>query len=196
MLTNGIVEVPAIPADLRATLRARAAGMSPPHLHAELARRDPAMAARLRPSDPQRILRALEVIEATGQSLAVWQEAPAAPLLPPEQSVRLVLAVPRAELHRRIERRFGAMLEEGALDEVAALRIRGLAPDLPAMKALGVGPLLRHLAGDISREAAVAEAVRDTRRYAKRQDTWARHRLAEWPRAAPEEALARLRAEL
>jgi tRNA dimethylallyltransferase len=82
------------------------------------------------------------------------------------------------------------MMEEGALDEVVALGARGLAPDCPAMKALGVGPLLRHLAGALSRDEAMAEAVRDTRRYAKRQDTWARNRLADWPRATPEEAMA------
>jgi tRNA dimethylallyltransferase len=195
-LTRGMTEVPEIPPAVRAALRTRAAALSAAELHAELAQRDPEMAARLRPSDPQRVLRALEVLEATGRSLLAWQQGPAASLLPPERTVRLVVTVERHALRERIARRFAAMMEEGALDEVAALRARNLASDLPAMKALGIVPLLRHLAGELTREEAVALAVRDTRRYAKRQDTWARNRLSDWPRAAPEEAFAALRSAL
>lgn len=195
-LTHGMIEVPAIPPAVRAPLRARASAMSPAELHAELAHCDPDMAARLRPSDPQRVLRALEVLEATGRSLLAWQQGKATPLLPADLTIRLVLTVERHELRERIVRRFAAMLEEGALEEVAVLRARNLAPDLPAMKALGVVPLLRHLAGDLPREEAITLAVRDTRRYAKRQDTWARNRLTDWPRAAPGEALDLLRRSL
>jgi tRNA dimethylallyltransferase len=192
-LISGIAAVPTIPPAIRAEIRSMAAVRLPEALHAELARRDPAMAARLRPSDPQRVLRALEVLAATGRSLLDWQaSAAAAPLLAAGDVRRVVLAVPRPELRCRIATRFAAMMAAGALDEVAALGARGLAPDLPAMKALGVVPLLRHVGGEIGRETAVAEAVRDTRRYAKRQETWFRNRMVDWPRAAPEDAAAQL----
>lgn len=183
-LTEGLSEVPPIRDTVRAYWRAQA---DDPGLHATLARRDPVMAARLRPSDPQRIVRALEVLEATGRSLAEWQRERPPPVLPLAQAEALVIAPDRMALRERIARRFEAMMEAGAVEEAARLAARALPPDVPAMKAIGVAPLAAHAAGALSREDAVAAAVTESRRYAKRQETFFRHRLAGWRRiAAPE----------
>ncbi len=190
-LTQGLSAVPPIPADIRARLRARLAAEGAGALHAELSLRDAASAARLRPGDGVRIVRALEVLEATGRSLADWHRDGMAPLL--AQSVpKVFLDVDRAELYRRIDRRFDAMLAAGALEEVRALDARGLDPLLPAMKAHGVPWLRRHLRGEMSLADAAAEGKKDTRHYAKRQATWFRHQLPDWPWVAPEEAERRL----
>ena len=155
-LTQGISDMPRVPEAVRVEWRTRAGTMPVGALHAELAARDPLMAARLKPSDPQRILRALEVHAATGQSLAVFQAAKGKPLLDFETCRAIFLAPERAALRAAIDRRFEAMLEKGALEEVAALRERRLDPALPVMRALGVPQLLRHLAGacEISLPAA------------------------------------------
>jgi tRNA dimethylallyltransferase len=167
--------------------------MSPRVLHAELERRDPVMAARLRPSDPQRIVRALEVMEATGRSLADWQAERSPPVLPPGAGVRrLVLSPDRAVLRARIAERFAAMMENGAVEEAERLVARGLDPGLPVMKAIGVAPLAAYAAGRLGRDEAVARAVTASRQYAKRQDTWFRRRFADWTHCATvDEALAR-----
>ena len=157
----------------------------PAALHAELSRRDPATAARLRPADRTRIARALEVVEATGRSIADWHHDGLPPLLDATRVAKIFLAPDRAALYQRIDARFDAMLSAGALDEVRALAARNLDPLLPAMKAHGVPWLIRHLAGDMSLAAAAAEAKKDTRHYAKRQFTWFRHQLADWPRVDP-----------
>jgi tRNA dimethylallyltransferase len=102
--------------------------------------------------------------------------------------VKLFLAPDREELRRRIDRRFAAMMEQGALDEVRALGERGLDPMLPAMRAHGVPGLLAHLRGEISLDEAIARGQGDTRRYAKRQFTWFRHQLPDWPWVEPEKA--------
>ncbi|HVV94062.1 MAG TPA: tRNA (adenosine(37)-N6)-dimethylallyltransferase MiaA [Hyphomicrobiales bacterium] len=193
-LTRGLAAVPEVPAAVRAAVRAEAAGPVDA-LHAELARRDPVGAARIRPTDRQRLLRALEVLAATGRPLSSWHAKPAPAPLPPAGVARLVLAVDRAELHVRIASRFAAMMGMGALDEAAALATRGLGPELPAMKALGVLPLLRHLHGEIGRSEAVEAVLGDTRRYAKRQGTWFRNRMSDWPRATPERAVAAVLAQ-
>jgi tRNA dimethylallyltransferase len=187
-LTRGIAGVPSIPEDIRAKWRALAAHEPSEALHAALASRDPVMAARLRPSDPQRILRALEVQEATGRSLAAWQAESGPPLIDAGTAVRLVLTPARPALRARIAGRFAAMIDSGALAEVAALAARRLEPDLPAMKALGVGPLAAHLRGEIGLDAAIQRAVIDSGRYAKRQETWLRNRMVDWSRATPDEA--------
>ena len=176
-LTQGLSEMPRVPESIRAEWRGRAETMAVSALHAELAARDPIMAARLRPSDPQRILRALEVHTATGQSLAFFQSARAKPLLDIEASLAIFLAPDRSALHVAINRRFDAMLEAGALGEVATLERRGLDPSLPVMRALGVPQILRHLKGEIGLAAAAELAKRDTRAYAKRQFTFARNQL-------------------
>ena len=153
-LTQGLSAVPPTPPEIRAAVRARCDAEGAAALHAELARRDPAMAERLKPGDRMRIARALEVLEATGRSLADWHRDGMPAILDPDEALKIFLAVDRAELHRRIDARFDAMLAAGALDEVRALAARGLDPMLPAMKAHGVPWLRRHLAGEISLEEA------------------------------------------
>ncbi len=190
-LTQGLSAVPPIPPDIRARLRARLAAEGAGALHTELSLRDADSAVRIRPGDGVRIVRALEVLEATGRSLADWHRDGMAPLL--AQSVpKVFLDVDRAELYRRIDRRFDAMLAADALEEVRALDARDLDPLLPAMKAHGVPWLRRHLRGEMSLADAAAEGKKDTRHYAKRQATWFRHQLPDWPWVAPEEAERRL----
>jgi tRNA dimethylallyltransferase len=154
--------------------------MSPQQLHARLSACDALTAARLLPTDPQRILRALEVFEATGEPLARFQGARQPPLLLPGSWRAVFLAPDRAELYRRIDDRFDRMMDEGAVEEVAALAARSLDPTLPAMRAHGVPGLIAWLAGEITREAAIARGKVDTRHYAKRQFTFARHQLTDF----------------
>jgi len=179
-LTQGLSAVPPTPPEIRAAVRARCDAEGAVALYAELSRRDPAMAAKLKPADRMRIARALEVLEATGRSLADWHSDGMPALLDPNAALKFFLAVDRAELRRRIDARFDAMLAAGALEEVRALAARGLDPMLPAMKAHGVPWLWRHLAGEISLEAAAEGGKHDTRRYTKRQETWFRHQMPGW----------------
>jgi tRNA dimethylallyltransferase len=187
-LTQGLSAIPPVPDDVRAHVRARAKNVPAAELHASLMRHDPATAARLRPSDPQRILRALEVFEATGRSLVAFQGARTAPLLDAKGVFAVFLAPERKALKARIDARFDAMLEAGALQEAARLRERRLDPALPVMRALGVPHLIAHLNGEISLAEAAREAKRDTARYAKRQDTFARHQLESFRWMTPQEA--------
>ncbi len=189
-LTEGLSDIPRVPEAVRAAVRAEAEGQSTPALHATLAARDPQTAARLRPSDRQRVLRALEVVAATGRPLVEFHGAREAPALLAEAWTGLFLAPEREALNARIEMRFEEMLSDGALDEVAALAARRLDPALPAMRAHGVRHLIAHLEGRLSLDEARARAVRDTRRYAKRQFTWARHQMPEFAWVAPEGAEA------
>ena len=191
-LTEGLSDIPAVPESVRAAVRAEAAGLAPEALHARLRARDPLTAAGLRASDPQRVIRALEVLAATGRPLAAFQASRAAPVLPLSRVQAIALAPERASLRAAIDARFDRMMASGALAEVARLRDRGLDPALPAMRALGVPPLLAHLAGDLSLAEAVARSKAETRAYAKRQETFARHQLAGFARAAPEAAAALL----
>jgi tRNA dimethylallyltransferase len=149
-------------------------------LHARLAAQDPRTASGLRPSDRQRILRALEVFAATRRPLAEWQDQPGVPLLRAEAVCAVFLTVERTELRARIDERFDAMLANGALEEVQHLVARGLDPSLPAMKAHGVPWLIRHLRGEISLDEAAAGGKADTRHYARRQETWFRHQLKQF----------------
>jgi tRNA dimethylallyltransferase len=187
-LTQGLSDIPRVPEAVRAAVRAEAEGAATPDLHARLATRDPLTAARLRPSDRQRVLRALEVVAATGRPLVEFHGAREAPPLTAGEWAGLFLAPERVALNARIEARFAAMLREGALDEVAALLRRGLDPALPVMRAHGVPHLMAHLRGELSLAEAAERAVRDTRRYAKRQFTWARGQMADFAWVAPEEA--------
>jgi tRNA dimethylallyltransferase len=188
-LTAGLAAIPNVPAEIRTAVRARLGELGPAALHAELARRDPATAGRLQPADRPRIARALEVLEATGRSITDWHREGMAPALDPARAVTVFLAPDRAALYERIDARFDAMLAAGALEEVAALAARRLDPLLPAMKAHGVPWLIRRLAGELALAEAVVEAKKDTRHYAKRQFTWFRHQLADWPRVDPDDAL-------
>jgi len=187
-LTQGLSAVPPTPPEIRAAVRARCDTEGVTALYGELARRDPAMAARLKPGDKMRISRALEVLEATGRSLSDWHRDGMPAILDPGAALKIFLEVDRAELHRRIDIRFDAMLAAGALDEVRALAARNLDPMLPAMKAHGVPWLRRHLAGEVGLEAAAEGGKQDTRRYTKRQVTWFRHQMPGWTWLRPEAA--------
>ena len=184
-MTRGLSAVPPIPPEVREDVRARLERDGVEALHAELARRDPVSADRLKPRDRTRIARALEVMEATGRSLPDWHREGLPPILPPDKFVALFLAPEREQLYARIDARFDAMLETGALDEVAALAARKLDPLLPAMKAHGVPALIRHLKGEIALDQAAEIGRADTRHYAKRQFTWFRHQLPEFEWVQP-----------
>jgi tRNA dimethylallyltransferase len=193
-LTRGLSAVPPIPPDVREDVRARLERDGVEALHAQLKRRDPASAERLKSRDRIRIARALEVIEATGRSLTDWHRDGLPPLLPTGTFTAVFVSPERDQLYARIDARFEAMLKMGALEEVAALAARNLDPLLPAMKAHGVPALLRHLAGEITLEEAAVIARADTRHYAKRQFTWFRHQLPEFEWVKPEEARTTLSA--
>lgn len=173
-LEQGLAPVPEIPEQVRARWRGFEGD-----LHAELGRRDPAMAAKLLPTDRQRLSRALEVVDATGRSLRDWQrdgqdQAPLAGVA----VERIFIDVPREDLHARAAARFDAMMAAGALEEARAMA--GLDPMLPAMKAIGLPELLAHLRGEISLDEAVTRAKAATRQYIKRQLTWWRGQMAHW----------------
>ncbi|HZL29993.1 MAG TPA: tRNA (adenosine(37)-N6)-dimethylallyltransferase MiaA [Pseudolabrys sp.] len=187
-LTAGLAAVPAIPADIRDAVRSRLKRDGVQALCAELTERDPVTAARLMPLDRARIARALEVVQATGRSLSDWHKEGLPPLLDPACTAKVFIATERKDLVARIEARFAAMLDAGALDEVSALAARQLDPLLPAMKAHGVPWLIRHLKGELSLDEAAAGSVMDTRRYAKRQHTWFRGQMKDWLAVAPGEA--------
>jgi tRNA dimethylallyltransferase len=189
-LTLGLSAVPPIPPDVRERVRARLAQDGVEALHARLMQRDPASAERLKPRDRIRIARALEVVEATGRSLTDWHRDGLPPLLPPGSVAAVFLSPERDELYARIDARFDAMLQAGALDEVAALAARRLDSLLPAMKAHGVPALIRHLGGEITLEQAAVIGRAVTRHYAKRQFTWFRHQLPEFEWVKPEDARA------
>jgi tRNA dimethylallyltransferase len=188
-LTEGLSDIPPVPEPVRAEVRSRAEGRATPELHDELAARDPETAARLNPSDRQRILRALEVLDATGRPLVSFLGARTPPALAAREWTGLYLAPDRAALGRRIDARFDAMLAHGALDEVATLIQRRLGPALPVMRAHGVPHLIAHLEGRLSLDEAASRSKIDTRHYAKRQFTWARHQLSGFRWVAPEEAV-------
>jgi tRNA dimethylallyltransferase len=187
-LTTGLAAVPPTPPGIRAAVRARLEQDGAAALHGELARRDPRAAGRLNVNDRTRIARALEVFDATGRSILDWQTQGMPALLAPD-TPRAFISPDRATLYARIDARFDAMLSASALDEVRKLAARRLDPLLPAMKAHGVPWLIRHLAGEIALEEAARRAKLDTRHYAKRQFTWFRHQLGDWPRVPPEAAL-------
>jgi len=180
-LTDGLADIPAADAETRAALRARAEAEGAQALHAELAERDPGTAARLEPNDAPRILRALEVLETTGESISTLQ-ANTKPALAREQWAGIALTPEREQVYAAIDTRFEVMLTAGALDEVRAFAARGLDAALPAMKAHGAPALMAHLRGELSLAEAGEIAKRDTRRYAKRQFTWIAGQMRDWPR--------------
>ena len=181
-LEHGLSPVPAIPEEVRNRWRTRLEETGAAALHAELAKRAPEDAQRLEPGDSQRIVRALEVLEATGKPLSAhFTAARESSVLKGAMVRRLALVPPREELYAVCDVRFETMMARGALDEVKALLAKGLAPDLPVMKAIGVKPLADMLAGQLSEQEAVALAQRQTRNYAKRQMTWIRNQMAGWP---------------
>ena len=179
-LLQGLSPVPAADPTVRAYWRQQAAERGAEALYARLGARDPAMAARLKPSDPQRIVRALEVLDSTGRSLADWQRQPGQPVLEPSETIPLLLLPPRDSHAAAIATRFQRMLGEGALEEVRRLLALRLSPELPIMRALGVAPLSAVLAGRQSLAAGIAATECATRQYAKRQMTWFRRNMISW----------------
>jgi tRNA dimethylallyltransferase len=180
-LTQGLADVPDVPDEIAAAIRAevledRAAALE------RLSGLDAKSAASLVPGDTSRIARALSVIEATGKPLHYWQSLPALPVLDAGEWTGLVVEAERETLYRRIEGRFDAMLDDGALDEAEDLWQRRLSDDLPVMRAHGMPGLCAYFDGEISLEMAADRAILDTRHYAKRQMTWARNRCGDWRR--------------
>jgi tRNA dimethylallyltransferase len=176
VLMRGLSPVPEIPPEIRQETRKLLGQLGPEAFHARLAGRDPAGTARLRPTDPQRLARAWEVLEATGRSLADWQ-AEGSPVRQGVEFLPFVLNPDREALYEAIDRRFTDMVQRGALDEVSALSRMDLPAHVPALKALGVPELLSHLAGETDLPAAIAAGQQSSRRYAKRQLTWFRNQL-------------------
>jgi tRNA dimethylallyltransferase len=176
-LLEGLSPIPPVREEVRERWRAQAESRGADAMHGELLDRDPIMAARLQPTDMQRIVRALEVLESTGRSLAAWQAVKGQPVLNEADTVRFVVQGDRAELHARADARFAAMMQEGAIDEVKALREMQLDAGLPAMRAIGVRPLTQALVGEIDLAAATAASRAETRQYIKRQDTWAKSHM-------------------
>ena len=171
VLMHGLAAVPAVPAAIRSLTRALHQRLGAAAFHARLAERDPVMATRLHPRDSQRLIRAWDVFEATGRSLADWQsDGKAAPLF---DFRMLALTPPRQVVYDACN----ARLLAGALDEVRRLARLALDPALPIMKAVGLRELLAHVQGRAALDAAVAGAQQATRRYAKRQLTWLRHQI-------------------
>jgi tRNA dimethylallyltransferase len=195
-LSRGLAAVPPIPSAIRDEVRARLATEGVAALHAELAVRDPAAAARLRPGDRARVTRALEVVLATGRSILDWHEVNKPATIDLNTAVKVFLMPDRDELAHRIDARFDAMMAAGALDEVRALAARKLNPSLPAMKAHGVPWLIRHLTGEVTLAAAIEHATLETRQYTKRQATWFRNQQPEFEWIAPSNAQSAVEAQL
>ncbi len=177
-LTDGLAEIPEVPPEIRDAARRLAEEIGPQDLHRRLAERDPLTAARLKPGDTQRVTRAWEVLQATGKPLAYWQKRKRPGVLKGLQLGKFVIDVPRPVLRRRIADRFAAMVEGGGLQEARLLA--DLDPELPASRLLGLKPLVALDRGVLSRQDAVAEAVTDTRQFAKRQMTWFRGRMVDY----------------
>lgn len=168
-LTDGISPMPDIDEKIRKKLRAME-DVPSEELHKLL---DEKAAKELRPSDKQRIKRALEVYQSTGKSIVDWQMEKGRPLIPECLTVKKFLVMPpRATIHERINMRFDMMVEEGALQEIRALLKKGFPQTAPVMKAIGVPQLAAHLAGEMLLEDAIEKAKAATRQYAKRQSTW------------------------
>jgi len=180
-LEGGLSPMPDIDPAIRAKWRALA-DEQPERLHGELARRDPAAAARLLPGDRQRLVRALEVIASTGRSILDLQSRSSGRnLLAGMKLVRILIDPPRPLLRQRIEKRFDRMLASGALGEVAALAALALPDALPAMRAIGVREIAAHLGGRITLDEARQRGIDATAQYAKRQSTWFRNQLtSDW----------------
>ena len=182
-LVEGIAPVPQIDAQVRERVRSASLEQN----RARLAKADPEAAAKLRPNDTARTVRALEVVLSTGRSLGDWQRDRKGGIGGNVSLEPLILLPPRQWLYQRCDARFEAMIKSGAIEEVKALLARGLDPSLPVMRAIGVREIAAFLAGEIDRAEMVARGQQATRNYAKRQYTWFAHQPpAEWPRFTDE----------
>lgn len=184
-LTEGLAPIPATPPAIRDAGEAMLAEKGLAALVGDLRVRDPETAAAIDLSNPRRVLRAWEVLEATGIGLEEWKARTPPPLLSPDAAVRIALTPPREWLYPRLDRRFDRMIAEGALAEVARIMALDVPPAAPGLRATGAPELAAHLAGEISLEEATAKAKTETRRYAKRQLTWIRNQMAGWLKLDP-----------
>jgi len=180
-LTKGLADIPPVPADIRDAVQAEFDAEGEAVFRRRLAEVDPAAEAAIFPADRQRLVRALSVHRASGRALSDWK-ADTRPLLAPHSYDALVVEPSRERLYASCDARVDMMMAQGALDEVRAIVGRDLAPDLPAMKAVGVRELADHLEGELSLDDAVAAVKQSTRNYAKRQLTWFRNQQRDWPR--------------
>ncbi len=181
-LVRGLSMIPEIPDEVRAQAEDELSRLGRAAFHTELLRRDP-QAQGVDPMNPRRLVRAWEVFEHTGKSLADWATETPPPLLPLGQTkTSIVLEADPDWLRERIEQRFDEMVEYGALDEAAEMAARDIPEGTPSLKALGGPALMAHLRGEIPLEEAIDTGKADTRRYAKRQRTWFRNQMADWTR--------------
>jgi tRNA dimethylallyltransferase len=185
-LAGGLSDMPEISQDVRCRVRLRLKEEGPEILHAELMRLDAPVARGLEPKDGQRIVRALEVLEETGQSIGTFQTRRGPVVIDPQRARKLVVLPDRQVLAERINRRFAGMLNGGAVEEVERLLQLRPAADLPIMKAIGVREIGEMLAGRMTRSDVIERASALTRQYAKRQMTWFRNQMDEsWDRVVP-----------
>ncbi len=185
-LTGGLSDMPAVPTSIRDAVRGRLLTERAEALHASLSDKDPETAAILRPGDGQRIARALEIFEATGQSIRVFQTRQGPVAVDPGRAMKIVVLPERPLLRQRIDQRFAGMLESGAVEEVKALLSLNLKPEMPAMKAIGVPQIAAMLSGTMSKADVIETSSAATRQYAKRQMTWFRNQLDDsWYRLDP-----------
>lgn len=176
--TSGLASIPPPPEDVRERVAAQLSAEGLPALVADLQARDAETAARIDLNNPMRVSRALEVLNATGRGLSDWWKETEPPLI--AEAEKCLILPEREALYARLDQRFDAMLERGAVEEAEAMLARGLNPALPAMKAVGAPELFAFLEGRISREEAADKAKQATRNYAKRQMTWMRNRMQDW----------------
>ncbi|MGR9478043.1 tRNA (adenosine(37)-N6)-dimethylallyltransferase MiaA [Rhizobium leguminosarum] len=182
-LTGGLSDMPEIPEALRKALRSRLLEEGPDGLYAELAVADPAMAASLNRQDGQRIVRALEVMKATGRSIADFQGQSGQVIIDADEARKIVVLPDRAVLHQRINGRFEKMLQQGAEDEVRALLALDLPAEAPVMKAISVSQITAMVRGEMTRAEVLEKGAAATRQYAKRQMTWFRNQMDDsWER--------------
>ncbi len=181
-LEEGLSPIPEISPEIRERAKGRREALGPQKFYDEVVARDEAM-ARLPAGDAQRLIRAWEVFEATGQKLSTFQALPRAPIVT-AAARRVVIEPPRETLYAQCDARAEAIMSAGAIEEVAHLAARGLDKDLPVMKALGVPEISAFLAEDTEQTACLAALQQATRRFAKRQLTWFRNQARNWPRVA------------
>jgi len=192
-LTEGMAPIPAVAPEIRAEGEAALERLGLRRFAAALADRDPDTAASLDLANPMRVLRAWEVLEASGVGLAAWRARTGPPLVPLLAAQAVALVPPRAALFARIDARLDAMPGQGLMAELAAVRALGLGPEAPGMKAVGAPEFLGHHDGESEWDTAMAGAKTATRRYAKRQITWIRNQMAEWPQVSAEDPTGALR---
>ncbi len=185
-LTGGLSDMPTIPPEIRESYRTRSIEEGSTGLHDELSMRDAQTASTLKPTDGQRIVRALEVLEATGKSIRTFQNTSGPVIIDPARARKMVVLPERAVLHDRINRRFAQMMQSGAVEEVQALLSQDLSLDATAMKAIGVSQIAEMLAGRMSKDEVIEKSAAATRQYAKRQMTWFRNQMGDdWERVVP-----------